>query len=58
MFPRHPANNSLKLHQFVSFDVLSYVPFLCFKLYSLIFFSIAHAQTKIMFFRMGHNHVE
>ena len=34
MFSRHPASDSSKLHQFVSFDVES-IPFLCLKLYSL-----------------------
>ena len=42
MFSRHPASDSSKLHQFVSFDVES-IPFLCLKLYSLNF-AIAHAQ--------------
>ena len=47
MFSRHPTNDSSKLHQFVSFDVVSYVPFLCLKLYSLNY-AIAHMQKKIV----------
>ena len=53
-YPRHPANDSLKVHQFVSFDV-RVMSFLCFKLYSLNF-AIAHAQKEIvMLIRIGHN---
>ena len=48
----HPANDSLKLHQFVSF-VSELCSFWCF--YSLNFAS-AHAQTKIvMLIRIRHN---
>ena len=48
MLPRHPANDSSKLNQFVSFDVLYALgSFKCLKLYSLKF-AIAHAQIKIV----------
>ena len=54
MFPRHPANDSLKLHQVVLFDVELF-PFKCLKLYSLNF-PIAHAQIKIVILiKIGHN---
>ena len=33
MFPRHPSNDLLKLHQFVFFDILSNFPLLFFKLF-------------------------
>ena len=47
MFHRHPANDPLKLHQFVVFDV-------CLKLYSLNF-AIAYAQIKIVILiKIGH----
>ena len=52
MFPRHPANDSSKIHQFVVFE-LCY--FKCLKLYSLNL-AIAHAQIKIvMLIIIGHN---
>ena len=41
MFPRHPANDSSKLHQFVC-----YTSFLCFKLYSWDFAN-AHGHKRI-----------
>ena len=54
MLPRHPANDSSKLHQFVSFDVWVML-FKCLKLYSLNF-AIAHAQVKIvMLIKIGLN---
>ena len=54
MLPRHPANDSLKLHQFVSFDY-ELCFFKCLKLYSLKF-AIAHAQIKIVILiKMGLN---
>ena len=37
MFTRHPATDSLKTPSICLFLCLSYVPFLCFKLYSLNF---------------------
>ena len=46
MFSRHPASDSSKLHQFVSFDV-RVNSFLCLKLYSLSF-AIAHAQIGLL----------
>ena len=54
MFPTHPANDSSKFHQFVSFDVS--VMFLwAFEAYSLNF-TIAHAQSKIvMLIKIGHD---
>ena len=46
MLPRHPANDSSKLHQFVSFDVW----FMLLSEFKALFmkFAIAYAQIKIV----------
>ena len=44
---RHPASDSSKLLQFVSFDV-GVNSFLCLKLYSLNF-AIAHVQKRLLY---------
>ena len=52
MLSRHPASDSLKLHQFVFFWCLSYVKFY------LLNFAVAHAQKKIvMLIKVRHNSV-
>ena len=53
MFPRHPADDSSKLHN-MSLLMSELCFFLCFKLFSANF-AIVHAQEKIvMFIRIGH----
>ena len=57
MLPRHPANDSLKLHH-LSRLMYELCSFKCLKLYSLKF-AIAHAQIKIvMLIKIGLTWVE